>query len=56
RIDKIVSKNPNKAYLFAFGIMHFLGQKSVIELLQSKGYNVVNKKFTIGYQKDEKRD
>jgi len=40
RIDKIIKKEPTKRYLFAFGVMHFLGKKSVIEYLKSYGYNV----------------
>ncbi len=40
RIDKLVSKNPNKKYLFAFGAMHFLGQKSVLYYLEKKGFNI----------------
>ncbi|HFS82472.1 MAG TPA: TraB/GumN family protein, partial [Epsilonproteobacteria bacterium] len=39
-IDKL-EKNPGKTYLFAFGVMHFLGEKSVIELLERKGYCVM---------------
>ena len=40
RIDTLVSKNPNKKYLFAFGAMHFLGQKSVLYYLQNRGFKV----------------
>ena len=40
RIDKILKKEPHKRYLFAFGVMHFLGKKSVIEHLKAYGYSV----------------
>ncbi len=40
RIDALISKNPNKKYLFAFGAMHFLGQKSVLYYLEKKGFNI----------------
>ena len=40
RIDAIFKKEPKKSYLFAFGVMHFLGKKSVIEYLKSYGYSV----------------
>lgn len=36
-IDK-VKENPQKVYLFAFGVMHFLDRKSVIELLEKEGF------------------
>ena len=41
RIDSIIKKSSKKNYLFAFGVMHFLGKKSVIEYLKSYGYSVV---------------
>jgi uncharacterized protein YbaP (TraB family) len=40
RVDKLIRNNPNKEYIFAFGLLHFLGKKSIIELLEAKGYNV----------------
>lgn len=40
RIHKISTLNPEKQYLFAFGVMHFLGVKSVIEHLEDYGYTV----------------
>jgi len=40
RIDAVVKKNSQKQYLFAFGVMHFLGEKSVIEYLEDYGYSV----------------
>ena len=48
RIDKILQNSSNKIsqknYLFAFGVMHFLGEKSVIEYLESYGYTTVRVK------------
>ncbi len=40
RIELSVKENMTKRYLFAFGVMHFLGQKSVVEYLKGKGYSV----------------
>ena len=40
RIESLVKKDPLKRYLFAFGVMHFLGQKSVVEYLVHQGYSV----------------
>ena len=40
RIESLLKKDPAKQYLFAFGVMHFLGQKSIVEYLEYKGYSV----------------
>ena len=40
RIEALLKEDPAKRYLFAFGVMHFLGQKSVMEYLERKGYSV----------------
>ncbi len=40
RIELLLKDHPEKHYLFAFGVMHFLGQKSVVEHLKGKGYSV----------------
>lgn len=40
RIEHLLQKPPNKRYLFAFGVMHFLGQDSIIEHFEHKGYSV----------------
>ncbi len=40
RIELLLKEHPTKHYLFAFGVMHFLGQKSVVEHLKGKGYSV----------------
>ena len=40
RIEKLISKNPKKKYLFAFGTMHFLGQNSVLYYLEKKGFKI----------------
>jgi uncharacterized protein YbaP (TraB family) len=47
RIDNLISKNPNKKYIFAFGLLHFLGKKSIIEFLEAKGYNIKEQKIII---------
>jgi uncharacterized protein YbaP (TraB family) len=39
-IEKIVTKKTHQKSLFAFGVMHFLGQKSVIAILKRDGYRV----------------
>ena len=40
RIEALLKKSPEKQYLFAFGVMHFLGEQSIIEKLKFRGYNV----------------
>ena len=40
RIEALLKEYPAKRYLFAFGVMHFLGKKSVVEHLDGKGYSV----------------
>ncbi len=40
RIETLIKENPTKRYLFAFGVMHFLGQKSIIEDFKGKGYSI----------------
>ncbi len=40
RIESLVKENPAKRYLFAFGVMHFLGEKSVVEYLKNNGYSL----------------
>jgi len=40
RIESLLKEHPAKRYLFAFGVMHFLGEKSVAEHLELKGYTV----------------
>lgn len=40
RIDNLLKENREKSYLFAFGVMHFLDKKSVIEYLEQYGYKV----------------
>ena len=40
RIESLLKEHPTKRYLFAFGVMHFLGQKSVVAYLKRKGYSV----------------
>ncbi len=40
RIESLLKEHPTKRCLFAFGVMHFLGQKSVVEHFERKGYSV----------------
>ncbi len=40
RIELLFQKQPTKRYLFAFGVMHFLGEKSIVEHFEHKGYSV----------------
>ena len=40
RIEKLLAKTPKKKFVFAFGVMHFLGEKSVIDGLKSHGYSI----------------
>ncbi|RLA69394.1 MAG: hypothetical protein DRG09_05895 [Epsilonproteobacteria bacterium] len=40
RIESLLQKKPIKRYLFAFGVMHFLGEKSIVEHFEHKGYSV----------------
>ena len=40
RIELLLPKQPRKRYLFAFGVMHFLGEKSIVEYFEHKGYSV----------------
>jgi len=44
RIEALSLENPTKVYLFAFGVLHFLGEKSVIDYLQCNGYDVTRVK------------
>jgi uncharacterized protein YbaP (TraB family) len=40
RIDELLKKDIKKSYFFAFGALHFLDKKSVIENLENRGYKV----------------
>ena len=40
RIESLLQKQPTKRYVFAFGVMHFLGKDSIIEHFEHKGYSV----------------
>lgn len=40
RIDEKLKADPNKSYFFAFGTMHFPGDKGVNKLLEAKGYKI----------------
>jgi len=40
RIETLLVENPKKSYFFAFGTMHFLDKRSVIEVLRKRGYSI----------------
>lgn len=40
RIDEKLKAEPGKSFFFAFGAMHFPGEKGVNKLLEAKGYKV----------------
>jgi uncharacterized protein YbaP (TraB family) len=40
RIDELLKKDIKQSYFFAFGALHFLDKKSVIENLENRGYKV----------------
>ena len=40
RVDALLKAHPGECRFFAFGVMHFLGDGSVVELLRRKGYRV----------------
>lgn len=40
RIEHLLKEEPTKRYFFAFGVMHFLGQQSIVEYFERKGYSV----------------
>ena len=38
RVIALLNQKPHRRFLFAFGVAHFLGKESVIELLQRAGF------------------
>ncbi|XP_057697160.1 metalloprotease TIKI2 [Corythoichthys intestinalis] len=38
RVSALLQRNPNQTYFFAFGAGHFLGNRSVLEILRQDGY------------------
>jgi len=40
RIELLLKEQPTKRYVFAFGVMHFLGEQSIVEYFETKGYRV----------------
>ena len=40
RILTLLHTHPSKDYLFAFGVMHFLGKKSILKKLEALGYTI----------------
>ncbi|XP_061894874.1 metalloprotease TIKI2 isoform X1 [Entelurus aequoreus] len=42
RVSALLQRNPNQSYFFAFGAGHFLGNHSVLDILQQDGYEIVH--------------
>ena len=40
KIVDFVTANPKKKYFFAFGVAHFLGNNSVVDMLKRVGFTV----------------
>lgn len=40
-ILKRVKVDTKRLYFFAFGVMHFIGEKSIVEKLRLRGYRVI---------------
>jgi len=40
KIDRLLQDNSNTSFLFTFNIYDFFGEKSVVETLKQKGYQV----------------
>ena len=40
RMELLLKEQPTKRYVFAFGVMHFLGEQSIVEYFETKGYRV----------------
>ncbi|KAM7388313.1 hypothetical protein PAMP_024499 [Pampus punctatissimus] len=42
RVSALMQRNPNQTYFFAFGAGHFLGNRSVLDILRQEGYEIVH--------------
>uniref|UniRef100_A0A8C6T2T8 Metalloprotease TIKI n=1 Tax=Neogobius melanostomus TaxID=47308 RepID=A0A8C6T2T8_9GOBI len=42
RVSALLQRNPNQAFFFAFGAGHFLGNHSVLDILQQEGYEIIH--------------
>lgn len=40
RIELLLKEQPTKSFVFAFGVMHFLGKQSIVEHFERQGYSV----------------
>ena len=40
RIEKLLTENPGKAYFFTSGTAHLVGEKSINDLLEKRGYRI----------------
>jgi len=43
RIIKLLKQHPKRKQVFAFGVAHFIGKESVVELVQAQGYQVIRR-------------
>lgn len=42
RVSALLQRNPNQTFFFAFGAGHFLGNRSVLDILRQEGYEIVH--------------
>ena len=40
RVIKILRSDPGSSHFFAFGVNHFLGQQSIVQLVREAGFEV----------------
>jgi uncharacterized protein len=40
RAGKMMKDNPGKSYVYAFGALHMIGKKNIVELLRAQGFKV----------------
>ena len=40
RVIDLLNENPGTSFVFAFGAFHFIGNNTVLDYLQSEGYNI----------------
>nr|CAD2180553.1 unnamed protein product [Meloidogyne enterolobii] len=40
QIDQLISKTPNKTFMFTFSVDHFIGKNNLLDLLRERGYQI----------------
>uniref|UniRef100_A0A915NVB1 Metalloprotease TIKI homolog n=1 Tax=Meloidogyne floridensis TaxID=298350 RepID=A0A915NVB1_9BILA len=40
QIDELISKTPNKTFMFTFSVDHFIGKNNLLDLLRERGYQI----------------